>query len=70
MLKIFSLALGIIERCIHETMNYCYTREAFGKSLLDNQVIHYRLAELQTEMELLRSLIYRAVGKFILGPTI
>ena len=69
-MKMFSLALGIIERCVHETMNYCHTREAFGKSLLDNQVIHYRLAELQTEMELLRSLIYRAVGKLIFGSAI
>ena len=31
-----------------------------GKSVLDNQVVHFKLAEMQTEVELLRSLIYRA----------
>ena len=29
--------------------------------MLDNQVVHFRLAELQTEVEALRALVYRAV---------
>ena len=56
-------ALLPLERCIEETAEYCRSRKAFGKPLLDNQVIHYRLAELETEVELLRSLLYRAIGE-------
>ncbi|XP_067136073.1 probable acyl-CoA dehydrogenase 6 [Centruroides vittatus] len=49
-----------LERIIQATIEYCRQRKAFGQSILDNQYIHYRLAELQTEVEALRSLIYRA----------
>lgn len=50
-------------RMLNITIEYCQTREAFGKKIIDNQVIHYRLAELLTEIEALRSLLYRVVGK-------
>jgi len=58
------------ERTIAETIEYTRTRMAFGKPLLDNQVIHFRLAELQTEIELLRSLIYRACEAYIAGEDV
>ena len=58
------------ERTIQETIEYTRTRKAFGKPLLDNQVIHFRLAELQTEIELLRSLIYRACESYIAGEDV
>ncbi len=63
-LPCFTAALVPFERCIEQTAEYCRERKAFGRPLLDNQVIHYRLAELQTEVELLRSLLYRAIGKY------
>jgi citronellyl-CoA dehydrogenase len=37
------------EKTIDETIDYTRQRKAFGKPLLDNQVIHFRLAELKTE---------------------
>jgi citronellyl-CoA dehydrogenase len=45
---------------INETIEYTRQRMAFGKPILDNQVVHFRMAELKTEVEMLRSLIYRA----------
>ena len=48
---------------ISETIDYCRQRETFGSPLINNQVIHFRLAELKSEVELLRSLVYRAAGK-------
>jgi citronellyl-CoA dehydrogenase len=45
---------------INETIDYTRQRIAFGKPILDNQVVHFRMAELKTEVEMLRSLIYRA----------
>ena len=55
------------EKTIDETIDYTRQRKAFGKPLLDNQVIHFRLAELKTEVELLRSLLYRACEEYIAG---
>ncbi|NYT63387.1 acyl-CoA dehydrogenase family protein [Alcaligenaceae bacterium] len=50
---------------IQETADYLRQRVAFGRPLLDNQYIQYKLAELKTELEALRSLIYRATEAYI-----
>lgn len=49
-----------MERAIALTIDYTRERRAFGRRVLDNQSVHFRLAELQTGVELLRSLVYRA----------
>ena len=41
------------ELIIDETIDYTRNRKAFGQSILDNQTVHFKLAELQTEVELL-----------------
>ena len=63
-MKLFAcfLVLLSMERLINDTAAYCAQRKAFGKFILDNQYVHFRLAELQTEVELLRSLVYRTTG--------
>jgi len=53
--------LKSMDRMIAHTIDYTRQRQAFGKSVLDNQVIHFRLGEMATEVESLRALIYRAV---------
>ena len=70
--RIWGSAGGLVsmERAIRDTIAYTGERMAFGKSILDNQVVHFRLAELQTKIELLRSLIYRAVEDYIGGADI
>jgi citronellyl-CoA dehydrogenase len=60
-------ALKPMERAIAETIDYTRQRVAFGKSILDNQVVHFRLAELATEVEALRALIYRAAEEYMAG---
>ncbi len=59
-----------MERLIDATIAYCTERHSFGQPLIDNQVIHFRLAELRTEVELLRSLIYRAVEDYVGGADV
>jgi len=59
-----------MERAITATIAYTRGRKIFGKSVLDNQVVHFRLAELQTEVELLRSLVYRAVEQMVAGENV
>ncbi|CAG2145681.1 acyl-CoA dehydrogenase family protein [Cupriavidus numazuensis] len=52
---------------IEETADYLRQRIAFGKPLLDNQFIQFKLAELKTEMEALRALVYVATQTYING---
>jgi citronellyl-CoA dehydrogenase len=58
------------EIIIEETIDYTRSRKAFGQSILDNQTVHFRLAELQTEVELLRALTYRAAEALIAGEDV
>jgi citronellyl-CoA dehydrogenase len=59
-----------LDRTIDDTIRYTRERQAFGKSILDNQVVHFRLAELRTQVEALRSLTYRAVDEYIAGKDV
>lgn len=70
--RLFAAAgnLKTMEYCINETIDYTRDREAFGKSILDNQVVHFRLAELQTEVEALRALVYDAVEAYVAGEDV
>ena len=52
---------------IDNVADYLRQRIAFGKPLLDNQYIQYKLAELKTELEALRGLVYMATEKYVAG---
>ena len=56
--------------CLDETIAYVRERKIFGQSVLDHQVVHYRLAELKTEIESLRALTYRATQLYIEGQDV
>ena len=70
--RLWAAAGGLVkmERAITGTIEYTRNRIAFGQSILDNQVVHFKLAELQTKIELLRSLVYRAVDEYLHGADI
>ncbi len=63
-------SLRSLDRLIDQTIDYTRQRQTFGKSVLDNQVVHFRLAELRTEVEALRSLTYRAVEAYVSGKDV
>ena len=63
-------SLLMMDRLIDLTIEYCKERSTFGTPLIHNQVIHFRLAELRTEVELLRSLTYRAVEDYVAGKDV
>jgi citronellyl-CoA dehydrogenase len=58
------------DRLIDLTIEYTGARQAFGKSILDNQVVHFRLAELRTEVEALRALTWSAVEQYVAGKDV
>jgi citronellyl-CoA dehydrogenase len=59
-----------LEDIIEETIEYARARKAFGKSILDNQAVRFKLAEMQTEVETLRSLLYRTVHEYSRGEDV
>jgi citronellyl-CoA dehydrogenase len=60
-------SLKSLDMMIDLTIEYARERKAFGKSILDNQVVHFRLAELRTEVECLRALTYKATEAYVNG---
>ena len=60
-------SLKALDRLIDLTIEYTRDRKAFGKSVLDNQAVHFRLAELRTEVEALRALTWKAVEDYVGG---
>ncbi|XP_060680761.1 probable acyl-CoA dehydrogenase 6 [Hemiscyllium ocellatum] len=59
--------LAPLQNIIQETIEYTRQRKIFGQPVLHNQTVHFRLAELETEVELVRSLLYRCVAQYIQG---
>ncbi len=58
------------EWLIKITREYAAERKMFGQSVLDFQAVAFRLAELETEVELLRSLVYRAAEAHVRGEDV
>jgi len=63
-------AVGSLTWAIEETVAYTGERKIFGRPVLDNQYVHYRLAELKTEVEALRALTYRAAELYVGGQDV
>jgi citronellyl-CoA dehydrogenase len=59
-----------MSRNLRETIDYVRERRLFGQTVLDFQVVHFKLAELKTEIEALRALTYRAVELYVQGQDV
>ncbi len=57
---IASQALGIAQRCLEESLSYSQARQQDGKPLSHDQSIQWKLADMATEIDAARLLIYRA----------
>lgn len=61
------MAVSAMEWAIQKTIEYCRERHTFGKPLINNQWIHFKMSELMTEVEALRQLNYHCVRKYVAG---
>jgi alkylation response protein AidB-like acyl-CoA dehydrogenase len=57
---IAAVALGLAEGALEESVKYAKQRRAFGKTIGEFQAIQWMLADMQTEVEAARSLVYHA----------
>ncbi|MGD9762744.1 MAG: acyl-CoA dehydrogenase family protein [Candidatus Binatia bacterium] len=58
-------AVGSAQAMLDRTAQYLKERRAFGQSLSQKQFVQFTLAELQTEVELLRQLNYHCVRMYV-----
>lgn len=59
--------IGTMRYLLDATIDYTRQRQIFGKSLLDNQWVHFKLAELKAELEALSALSWAGVEKVVAG---
>ncbi len=60
-LGIAAQSVGIAEAALEEALRYARDRKQFGKAILEHQAIAFQLADMDTEIEAARALLYRAV---------
>jgi len=62
--RLVAALLGVVgmEQAVRKTIQYCQERVTFGKPLIANQWIQFKLAELLTEIEALRHLSYHTAA--------
>lgn len=59
-------SLVTLTECVRQTIEWAQQRKMFGATLIDQQWVQFKLAELQTEIEALRALTWRA-GRLYVG---
>ena len=57
---IASLSLGLAQGAFDETVRYTTERKQFGKAIAEFQGVHFQLADMATELEAGRHLVYHA----------
>ena len=62
-LNIGACSLGGAQRCLDEAISYTRDRKAFGQAVSDFQNTQFMLADMATELEAARALLYLAAAK-------
>ncbi len=62
-LNIGACSLGGAQRCLDEAIRYTKDRHQFGKAVAEFQNTQFTLADMATELEAARALLYMAAGK-------
>ncbi len=62
-LNIGACSLGGAQRCLDEAIRYTRDRQQFGKAIADFQNTQFTLADMATELEAARALLYVAAAK-------
>lgn len=66
-LNIGACSLGGAQRCLDEAIRYTRERKQFGKAIADFQNTQFALADMATELEAARALLYLAAAKVTAG---
>ena len=55
-------SIGMAQRALSEAMAYAKDRTAFGKPIIEHQAVGFRLAEMVTQLEAARQLVFHAAA--------
>jgi alkylation response protein AidB-like acyl-CoA dehydrogenase len=66
-LNIGACSLGGAQRCLDEAVNYVKDRKQFGKTIAEFQNTQFTLADMATDLEAARALLYLAAAKVTTG---
>ncbi len=72
-ITISGISLGIAQACLEQSVRYANERKQFGKTIGNFQLIQKMLAEMATEVEMMRHFIYSVAKNYDLGnkgPTV
>ena len=69
-LYVVARSLGILKDALDTTIEYTRDRSAFGRAIIDNQFVAFRIAEMQTEVEALRAMLHAATEKYVAGEDV
>lgn len=66
-INIGACSLGAAQTCLERTLRYMSERRQFGKTLAEFQALQFKVADMATELEAARLMIYRAAAALDAG---
>ncbi len=66
-IAIAALSVGLAQACLDEALSYAKVRKQFGKPISSFQAIQFKLADMDTEIELARLMYYKAAWLHMQG---
>lgn len=66
-IAIAALAVGLAQACLDEALSYAQQRRQFGQPINSFQAIRFKLADMETEIELARLMYYKAAWLHMKG---
>lgn len=60
-------SIAMIERALSVTLDYVKERKAFGRAVIENQAVQFKLAEIKTEATVARVFVDHCIGQHLLG---
>ncbi|MGH2482394.1 MAG: acyl-CoA dehydrogenase family protein, partial [Ktedonobacteraceae bacterium] len=66
---IAALSVGLAQACLDEALSYAKTRKQFGQPISKFQAIQFKLADMDTEIELARLMYYKAAWLHMQGKS-
>lgn len=61
-ISVATLGLSLAEACLNMSLQYAQERKTFGKPLASHQAIQFKLADMATQVDMARLMVYRAAG--------
>ena len=66
-IAIAALSVGLAQACLDEALSYAKVRKQFGQPISKFQAIQFKLADMDTEIELARLMYYKAAWLYMEG---